>query len=88
MNAMEIEKKYQEKKAEMMRKYNANIMSFSNHHGVDSSVAWDMLFFNAKMMAAGTKKEIIAGGGKINQAELLKDYAVLADLIRQQKGNY
>lgn len=85
MNNHEIEQKYQEQKAKMQVKYARNMKSFSEYHGADLSVSWDMLFFNAKCFAHGMKKEVIPGGGAVNVPELIKDYKVLEDLAKQVK---
>lgn len=85
MNNYEIEQKYQEQKTKMLAKYESNIRSFSEHHGADLSVSWDMLFFNAKCFANGLQKEVIPGGGAVNVPELIKDYKVLEDLAKQVK---
>lgn len=82
MNNHQIEQKYQAKKAEMLQKYDANIRNFSKYHNVDMSVAWDMLRFNAECMYNGVMKEIIPGGGSVDMAELVKDYAVLEECSR------
>jgi len=80
-----IEQKYQEQKAKMLTKYDGNLRSFSEYHGADNSVSWDMLFFNARCFAHGIKKEVIPGGGTVNVPELIKDYKVLEDLAAQVK---
>ena len=85
MNNHQIEQKYQEQKTKMLAKYEKNIRSFSEYHGADLSVSWDMLFFNAKCFAHGMKKEVIPGGGAVNVPELIKDYKVLEDLAAQVK---
>lgn len=85
MNNHEIEQKFQEQKTKMLSKYQKNIHSFCDYHGVDLSVGWDMLFFNAKCFAHGVKKEVIPGGGAVNVPELIKDYMVLEDLVNQVK---
>lgn len=81
MNDHEKEQAFKAKKEEMKKKYAANIASFCKHHGVDLFVGWDMLFFNARCFAKGIPHEIIQGGGKINVAELVKDYNELAKYI-------
>ena len=85
MNNHEIEQKYQKQKTKMLAKYESNIRSFSEYHGADLSVSWDMLFFNGKCFADGMKKEVIPGGGSVNVPELIKDYKVLEDLAKQVK---
>ena len=86
MNNHEIEQKYQAQKAKMLKKYGANIYSFSKYHGgVEEFICFDMLVFNAKCFAYGIKGEVIPGGGAVNVPELIKDYKVLEDLAAQVK---
>ena len=81
MNDHEKEQHFQAKKAEMQKKYRAQIANFGKYHNVDVSVGWDMLFFNARCFALGLKKEVIPGGGTVDVRELAKDYSEIAQYI-------
>lgn len=83
MNAHEKEQHFQNQKNKMMKKYAGNIKSFCKYYHQEDNpwIGWDMLFFNAKCFANGIEGEVIAGGGKINVGELVKDYKVLEQFI-------
>ncbi len=81
MTDHEKEQAFKAKKAELQKKYKANIANFCKYHQVDLFVGWDMLFFNARCFALGVKKEVIPGGGVISVPELVKDYN---DIMRYQ----
>ncbi len=81
MNTHEKEQHFQHQKENMKKKYAGNIRSFCKYHGVDESVGWDMLLFNAKCFTKGIEKEIIPGGGKIDVPALIKDYKILEQFI-------
>ena len=81
MNDHEKEQHFQAKKAEMQKKYRAQIANFCKFHNVDLSVGWDMLFFNARCFALGLKGEAVPGGGTVDVQELAKDYKEIAQYI-------
>lgn len=85
MNNHEIEQKYQEQKAAMIKKYDANINSFFKAQGYDTGICFDMLVFNGHCFMKGVSEAVIPGGGKINVSDLIKDVKVLDDLAAQVK---
>ncbi|MBR0596595.1 hypothetical protein [Sinanaerobacter chloroacetimidivorans] len=86
MNDHEKEQAFKAKKAEMQKKYKANISNFCHYHNVELSVGWDMLFFNARCFTKGAKASVIPGGGVISVPELVKDYNDLMQYQTVYKG--